>query len=186
MVLWFTCRKWGFVIASPYMHQFVVLVCPNACSVHLLNPLLPFGAIWLYFSKFTQFWRGGAIRAEIWNRPAILASSNSHFCCLQQRPNRWYSQKIISIPVGFPWLFHLFLGQPTTSNAPHSPPPRACSPLAHPNPWSSGQSLPRLADLKSSCGWNQNHAVNVDLVGGLNPSENMKVNWDDYSQYMGK
>ena len=23
------------------------------------------------------------------------------------------------------------------------------------------------------------------LVGGLNPSENMKVNWDDYSQYMG-
>ena len=24
------------------------------------------------------------------------------------------------------------------------------------------------------------------LVGGFNPSENMKVNWDDYSQYMGK
>ena len=86
----------------------------------------------------------------------------------------------------FPDFSTFFLGQPTTSNAPHSPPPRACSPLAHPNPWSSGQSLPRLADLKSSCGWNQNHAVNVDLVGGLNPSENMKVNWDDYSQYMGK
>ena len=30
--------------------------------------------------------------------------------------------------------------------------------------------------------------VNVDqyLVGGCNPSENMKVTWDDYSQYMEK
>ena len=30
--------------------------------------------------------------------------------------------------------------------------------------------------------------VNVDqyLVGGCNPSDNLKVTWDDYSQYMEK
>ena len=26
----------------------------------------------------------------------------------------------------------------------------------------------------------------MDLIGGLNPLKNMKVNWDDHSQYMEK
>ena len=28
--------------------------------------------------------------------------------------------------------------------------------------------------------------LKAHLVGGLNPSEKILVNWDDYSQYMGK
>ena len=28
--------------------------------------------------------------------------------------------------------------------------------------------------------------MQADLVGGFNPSEKILVNWDDYSQYMGK
>jgi len=30
------------------------------------------------------------------------------------------------------------------------------------------------------------NVLNYHLVGGFNPSENMKVSWGDYSQYIGK
>ena len=40
-------------------------------------------------------------------------------------------------------------------------------------------------DFTDETGWN--NMVNMWLVGGIpTPLKNRKVNWDDYSQYMGK
>ena len=40
--------------------------------------------------------------------------------------------------------------------------------------------------LRNSLTWNRFQRDNSHLVGGFNPLKNMKVSWDDYSQYMEK
>ena len=46
-------------------------------------------------------------------------------------------------------------------------------------------SVPSKMDFTDETGWN--NMVNMWLVGGIpTPLKNRKVNWDDYSQYMGK
>ena len=50
----------------------------------------------------------------------------------------------------------------------------------------TGRIRQNMAAICTDIQWRLIDLLSLNLVGGLNPSEKILINWDDYSQYMGK